>query len=131
MDRCLCSTCSHHWSDSYPYNIVSAFALHPHYLDLEELGTLKSKAKMTAYRRQRQELNALNHSDYEAVDRVKSEYIREIFAERGQQTLDSKEFKAWFEDNKDWLEPYVTFLSGDAKEIYYTQYHLHRQLLLV
>ena len=122
------TTVSHHWSDSYPYNIVSAFALHPHYLDLEELGTLKSKSRMTAYRRQRQELNALVYSDYEAVDRVKTEYVRELFAERGQQTLDSKEFKAWYADNKDWLEPYVKFLSGVAEEIYFIQYHLHCQL---
>ena len=89
------TTCTGNWSDSYPYNIVSAFALHPHYMDLEALGTLKSKTKMTAYHRQRQELNTLGYSDYEAVDRVKRTYIEEIFAERGQQTLDSKEFKEW------------------------------------
>ena len=122
------TTCSRNWSDSYPYNIVSAFALHPHYLDLEALGTLKNKAKMTAYHRQRQELNALGYSDYEAVDRVKSSYIDEIFAERGQQTLDSKEFKLWFAENKEWLEPYAAYLRGNAAEIYYTQYHLHLQL---
>ena len=61
------TTNSHSWSDSYPYNIVSAFALHPQYLDLEALGILKNKTKMTAFRRQRQELNALGYSDYEAV----------------------------------------------------------------
>ena len=122
------TTTTRHWNDSYPYNIVSAFALHPHYLDLEELGTLKSKTKMTAYHRQRQELNALNYSDYEAVDRVKSDYIHELFAERGQQTLDSKEFKQWFAENKDWLESYAKWLSGPVEEIYFTQYHLHRQL---
>jgi 4-alpha-glucanotransferase len=74
------TTSSHNWCDSYPYNIVSAFALHPHYIDLEALGSLKSKAKMTVYRRQRQELNNLNYSDYEAVDRVKSAYVQEIFS---------------------------------------------------
>ena len=64
------TTTSHGWSDSYPYNIISAFALHPHYLDLEAFGSLKSKSKMTGYHRQRRELNALSYSDYEAVDRV-------------------------------------------------------------
>ena len=132
------TTTSRHWSDSYPYNIVSAFALHPHYLDLEELGALKSKTKMTAYHRQRRELNALGYSDYEAVDRVKSAYIQEIFEERGQQTLDSKEFKQWFAENQDWLEPYAKWASraGNTSDtsqpglarIYYLQYHLHRQL---
>ena len=122
------TTCSGNWSDSYPYNIVSAFALHPHYLNLEALGALKSKTKMTAYHRQRQELNALGYSDYEAVDRVKRSYVDEIFAERGHQTLDSKEFKVWFNANKEWLEPYAEYVSGDAKEIYYIQYNLHLQL---
>ncbi len=122
------TTSSHNWCDSYPYNIVSAFALHPHYIDLEALGSLKSKAKMTAYRRQRQELNNLNYSDYEAVDRVKSAYIQEIFSERGQQTLDSKEFKTWFDDNKDWLEPYALWLKQPVQMVYYLQYHLHLQL---
>ena len=83
------TTNSHTWSDSYPYNIVSAFALHPQYLDLEALGALRNKAKMTAFQRQRQELNALGYSDYEAVARVKESYVAELFAERGQQTLDS------------------------------------------
>ena len=127
------TTCSGHWSDSYPYNIVSVFALHPHYLDLEALGVLKSKAKMTAYHRQRQELNALSYSDYEAVDRVKRAYVEEIFNERGQQTLDSKEFKSWFAENMEWLEPYAKWVSTKADYsstsiIYYVQYHLHLQL---
>ena len=122
------TTSSHNWTDSYPYNIVSAFALHPHYLDLEALGNLRSKAKMTAYHRQQRELNALSFSDYEAVDRVKSEYVKEYFAEKGQQTLDSKEFKQWFADNNEWLEPYALWLDTSAPLVYFIQYHLHCQL---
>ena len=122
------TTYAHSWSDSYPYNIVSAFALHPHYMDLEALGRLKSKAKMTAYHRQRQELNALGYSDYEAVDRVKTAYIQEVFEERGQQTLESKEFKQWFALNQEWLMPYATWLGQAASLVYFIQYHLHLQL---
>ena len=122
------TTYAHSWSDSYPYNIVSAFALHPHYMDLEALGRLKSKAKMTAYHRQRQELNALAYSDYEAVDRVKTAYIQEVFEERGQQTLDSKEFKQWFAFNQEWLTPYAAWLGQSDSLVYFIQYHLHLQL---
>jgi 4-alpha-glucanotransferase len=129
------TTVAHTWSDSYPYNIVSAFALHPQYLDLEALGSLKSKARMTAFRRQQQELNALSYSDYEAVQRVKGKYVRELFAERGQATLSSKEFKAWFDENKDWLEPYAQWMASSAPQstnlgdlYYFIQYHLHIQL---
>ena len=129
------TTVAHTWSDSYPYNIVSAFALHPQYLDLEALGSLKSKARMTAFRRQQQELNALSYSDYEAVQRVKGKYVRELFAERGQATLSSKEFKAWFDENKDWLEPYAQWMASSNPQstnlgdlYYFIQYHLHIQL---
>jgi len=137
------TTVSHGWSDSYPYNIVSAFALHPHYLDIEAFGGLKNKSKMTAYHRQRRELNALSYSDYEGVDRVKSAFINDLFEERGKQTLESKEFKAWYDANKDWLEPYA-LISGQANSgqsgqssqssqssqarIYFTQFYLHLQL---
>ena len=126
------TTVSHSWSDSYPYNIVSAFALHPHYLDLEAFGSLKDKSKMTAYHRQRRELNAVGFSDYEGVDRVKSAFINDLFAERGKQTLESKEFKLWYDANKDWLEPYALISSQASQSgsagIYFVQYYLHLQL---
>ena len=126
------TTVSHSWSDSYPYNIVSAFALHPHYLDLEAFGSLKDKSKMTAYHRQRRELNAVGYSDYEGVDRVKSAFIKDLFEERGKQTLESEEFKLWYDANKDWLEPYALIASqanqfGSAG-ICFVQYYLHLQL---
>ena len=131
------TTASCSWSDSYPYNIVSAFALHPQYLDLEAIGPLHDKKRMTAFLRQQSELNALNYTDYEAVQRVKFDYIREVFEERGQQTLDSREFKQWFEDNHDWLEPYAAWVIQRQPDqtkkpviglVYFTQYHLHLQL---
>ena len=129
------ATCS--WSDSYPYNIVSAFALHPQYLDLQALGPLRDKKRMTAFLRQQRELNALNYTDYEAVQRVKFDYIREVFEERGRQTLETKEFRLWFEDNKVWLEPYAAWVIRRQPDpaklptielVYFTQYHLHLQL---
>lgn len=151
------TTRSHAWSDSYPYNIVSAFALHPQYLDLEALGTLKDKDRMTAFRRQCQELNALDYSDYEAVERVKGEYVRMLFAEKGKAVLDTSEFRQWLAGNREWLEPYARWIRGmdlppvshgwagnvvaDAENdgsgmdvdseiglVFYVQYHLHLQL---
>jgi len=97
------------WTDSYPYNAISVFALHPHYLDLEQLGDLHDKAVMNDFHRQRQELNALNYSDYLAVDRVKKRYIHQAFLENGETVLASDKFKAFFDRNKDWLRPYAAF----------------------
>ena len=131
------TTAARSWSDSYPYNIVSAFALHPQYLDLYALGPLRNKKYMTVFLRQQNELNAMNHTDYEAVQRVKFDYIRVLYEERGQQTLDSREFKLWYEENQDWLVPYAEWLAGKSSVngkplsvniVYFTQYHLHLQL---
>ena len=131
------TTAARSWSDSYPYNIVSAFALHPQYLDLHALGPLRNKKYMTVFLRQQNELNAMNHTDYEAVQRVKFDYIRVLYEERGQQTLDSREFKLWYEENQDWLVPYAEWLAGKSSVngkplsvniVYFTQYHLHLQL---
>ena len=131
------TTAARSWSDSYPYNIVSAFALHPQYLDLHALGPLRNKKYMTVFLRQQNELNAMNYTDYEAVQRVKFDYIRVLYEERGQQTLDSREFKLWYEENQDWLVPYAEWLAGKSSLnskplsvniVYFTQYHLHLQL---
>ena len=123
------TTIYHQWGDSCPYNIVSAFALHPQYIDLEQLGTLKNKQQMTAYRRQQRELNALSYSDYVAVEKVKSEYVHQIFQEKGSQTLNSADFKSWREENKEWLVPYLEWKADeDSDEVAFVQYHLHLQL---
>ena len=128
------TTTDGHWHDSHPYNIVSAFALHPHYLDLEALGTLRDKKRMTVFLRRQRELNALPTSDYEAVDRVKSDYVGEFYAEQGQDTLQSREYQQWVADNREWLEPYALWTErkgerGKGQEYTcFLQYHLYLQL---
>lgn len=122
------TTVSHHWQDSYPYNIISVFALHPHYIDLEAAGTLKSKHTMTQFRRRQQELNALPYSDYEAVDRVKQEYLLQLFEEQKKTVTASKEYKDFVHDNTAWLKPYAAYRAEDEAFTYYLQYLLHTQL---
>ena len=122
------TTVSGHWQDSYPYNIISVFALHPHYIDLEAAGTLKSKQVMTQFRRRQQELNALPYSDYEAVDRVKQEYLLQLFEEQRKSVTASKEYKDFVHDNEAWLKPYAAYRTEDEAFTYYLQYLLHTQL---
>ena len=121
------TTISHQWMDSCPYNIVSAFALHPHYVDLEAAGALRSKTRMTQFLRRRQELNALSYSDYEAVDRVKSEYLHELFNERGKTVCATKEYKEFVANSEEWLKPYAEW-SGEAAFTCFVQFLLHSQL---
>ena len=122
------------WSDCFPYNITSAFALHPHYLDLEALGPLKDKRRMTIFHRQQRELNALNYYDYEAVGRVKLAYVEAFLQEQGQQVLSSPAFLAWQEANEPWLSELDAFLAACGQTeltpalVHFVQYHLHLQL---
>lgn len=103
------TTITHGWEDSCPYNAISIYALHPHYIDLEAAGKLKSPAAMTTFHRQRQELNALGYSDYEAVWRVKSEYMRQLYAEQGQSVVKLSAYKEFISKNRKWLIPYAAF----------------------
>ena len=97
------------WTDSYPYNANSTFALHPMYLRLQEVGKLKSEERQAHFERLGRELNALPEIDYERVNRGKIEYLRELFAEAGEDTIASEDFKKFLAANEEWLRPYAAF----------------------
>lgn len=103
------TTITHTWTDSYPYNSISIYALHPMYLNISRLGKLKDRKKMAAFNKVQKELNALSTMDYEAVNREKWAYFHLIFAQEGESVLNSEDFKLFFQENKEWLEPYAVF----------------------
>ena len=105
------TTMTHTWQDSYPYNANSTFALHPQFINLEGVGTLKSKSAMSKYRKLGKELNSLAEVDYERVNSLKQQYLKEFFMEQGDKSLSSKEFKEFFKRNEYWLRPYAAFCS--------------------
>ena len=97
------------WQDSYPYNSISIYALHPQYTDFRQLPAIKDEAKRTAFETLRKELNELPQIDYERMFAAKMDYLREIYAQEGSKVLKSKAFKEFFEQNKEWLVPYAAF----------------------
>lgn len=97
------------WADSYPYNCISVYALHLQYLDMNRLAPLADPAKMLRYRNEAKKLNQLKTVDYEAVYRLKSEYIKESFAQDGAQTLATPDFQHYFAENSFWLVPYAAY----------------------
>lgn len=103
------TTMTHTWSDSYPYNANSTFALHPMYLRLEELGEIKDKKRRKYYKGLAKELNSLKEIDYERVNNGKIEYFREIFAQEGKETIASDDYRSFVERNAKWLRPYAAF----------------------
>ncbi len=103
------TTNTHTWQDSYPYNSISVYALHPQYIDLRQLPALKNKERSSRYEELRQELNSLSQIDYERVMSVKMDYVHELFLQEGAKTKRTKGYKAFCEENKEWLEPYARF----------------------
>ena len=103
------TTITHTWTDSYPYNSISIYALHPQYIDLRQLPSLRNKSRMEYYEKLRLELNSLSQIDYEKVNETKLAYLRELYAEVHISVLRSAPFLKFFASNKDWLVPYAAF----------------------
>jgi 4-alpha-glucanotransferase len=97
------TSASHTWTDSYPYAAISAFALHPFYLNLDRLGPTEGLAK------ERERLNGLDTMDYEAVMKVKMAFVRSVFPAQRQKTLESAEYRQFFVQNEHWLASYAAF----------------------
>ena len=100
------TTITHTWTDSYPYSFISIFAIHPQYVDLNQLPAIADKAEAKKYEALRIKLNALSQIDYEAVNNAKTEYLKIIFEQEGKRIMASAEYKAFFEESQSWLVPY-------------------------
>lgn len=102
------TTSTHTWTDSYPYNAISSYALHPLYLGLKNYPLRDGNA----YRRYRDEafrLNELETLDYEAVTKYKMTYLYDYYCETGKFILSEFEYHTFYSDNEDWLFPYACF----------------------
>ena len=100
------TTLTHGWQDSYPYNAVSSFALHPQFINLPAAGVRQD----AAYKEQKEKLEALPAFDYEAVNAAKLALLKNLYqGAKGQQTLASAPYQAFCEANNSWLLPYAVF----------------------
>ena len=97
------------WHDSYPYNPISAFALHPLYLDFNGLPPLKSKTKLKLYMQRRATVNSQPLLDYDETFNLKESYLHDYYQENKLDILRSTKYKIFKRDNADWLMPYSFF----------------------
>jgi len=95
--------------DSYPYNAVSVYALHPIYIHLESVGKLKTKKQKDYFQSKKKELNEKNFSDYQNVLNAKWEFFKIIYPQESPAIFASNDYKLFFETNKEWLVPYAAF----------------------
>lgn len=97
------------WKDSYPYAAISAFALHPIYINLNKVGGKKGSQVVKALNKKQKQLNQLAEIDYEQVINFKISILRELFELDNLDFLREEKFKEFFDDNHNWLVPYAAF----------------------
>ena len=116
------------WRDSYPYNAISAFALNPIYLNLNQLG-IKEDA---AFKRTRTMLNGKDSVDYPKVLKAKWKFFQIAFEQQWETLKNTNDFQQFIKENEDWLPDYACFCAnrdGNGTEIHlFLQYHCDMQL---
>ena len=103
------TTSTHSWQDSYPYSAISAFALHPLYINLETVAGAGNKSIIRSLRKKQKALNGLDGFDYEQVMNFKLSTLKEIFRSQRDTFLNDPAYFEFFELNRDWLVPYAAF----------------------
>ncbi len=123
------TTATHTWTDSYPYASISAFALHPMYLNLDLLVKKETIGDLNILKTEYAHLNNLEVVDYEIVNQVKLSFIKKVFQQDKLQFLKETSFIEYFNQNIHWLEPYAVFcyLRDQYKTADFSQWPSHQQ----
>lgn len=125
------TTLTHTNRDSYPYNAVSVFALHPIYINIERMGRL-TPAQKKKYLATKEAFNQKTFADYQCVYDEKMKYFLLLFKAEKEALFGSAEYKTFFKKNQEWLKPYAAFLAQRDKHpeefYYFLQFHADKQL---
>lgn len=97
------------WMDSYPYSAISAFALHPLYINLTEVAGKEYAEELSALKKIQKDLNELSEVDYEEVMKYKIAVLKKLYDVMGEESLSSEGFREFFKENRHWLEPFAAF----------------------
>ncbi|MEO6894926.1 MAG: 4-alpha-glucanotransferase [Ginsengibacter sp.] len=97
------------WTDSYPYAAISAFALHPIYINLEKVAGKEFASIIKPLKRKQKQLNDLKKFDYEQVMKFKLTALKELFDAGKKDFKNNPDYFEFFELNRHWLVPYAAF----------------------
>ncbi|MBS1948123.1 MAG: 4-alpha-glucanotransferase [Bacteroidetes bacterium] len=103
------TTATHTFLDSYPYAAISAFALHPVYVNLQKVAGKKYAEIIRPLSKKQKQLNELAGVDYEQVLKFKLSALHELYLIQKDEFLEDEEYKEFFDKNKHWLIPYAAF----------------------
>ncbi|MBN1506261.1 MAG: 4-alpha-glucanotransferase [Sedimentisphaerales bacterium] len=97
------------WRDSYPYKAISTAALHPIYLNIEQVFRDCDVPLPNGYAKRRAALNRLSQVDYEKVLKDKLAYLRRLYSRLGKTATSGRSFKHYLREQAHWLVPYAAF----------------------
>ncbi|MET0391496.1 MAG: 4-alpha-glucanotransferase [Chitinophagaceae bacterium] len=97
------------WMDSYPYAAISAFALHPLYINLAAVAGKKYADRISSLKKKQKQLNELPDVEYEEVIRFKLAVLKELYDIMGKECMGTDAYRQFFDGNKHWLQPYAAF----------------------
>ncbi len=123
------TTCTHTYTDAYPYAAVSAFALHPLYASLEAIAGKKYRSLIADFLEKGKKLNKGGSLDYPAVMQLKRKALTLLYEQMGEETFKLNSFGLFFRENQDWLKPYAvySFLRDKYKTADWSQWGKHSQ----
>lgn len=103
------TTSTFSWMDSYPYSAISAFALHPLYINLWQVAGKEYEDQLNTLKEKQKELNEGQVLDYEEVMKFKLSVLKELYEVMHLECFQSDDYKHFFKKNKHWLESFAAF----------------------
>lgn len=103
------TTMYHNWIDSYPYGGISIMALHPLFLSIPAMCPPEYAPLLKPLERRRAQLNKGDVVDYDATAALKDQAYQILFKAMKKSVMQSQEYQTFFQENKEWLEPYAVF----------------------
>lgn len=100
---------THTYLDSYPYSAISAFALHPMYLNLEVATHKKHSDLLKEFLPKKAALNAQDAVDYNGVVALKMDYLKALYPLQKEAVFASQAYNEFFSQNEKWLVPYAVY----------------------
>lgn len=118
------TTASYTNKDSYPYAAISAFALHPIYINLEKIVDNENAHLLSEIKSLQTQFNKDAFLEYSSVFKQKLSYLQKIYELQGELTLANIQFRNFYKQNKYWLNPYAafSFLRDQNKSVDYNNW---------
>ena len=100
---------THTDADSYPYNSISIYALHPMYVDIRQLPPIEDDTFMKEYEKERLVVNSFSQLNYSRVNALKQRYLRRLYVQQASSLSVDLSYQLFCRKNIDWLIPYCVF----------------------